>query len=121
MKMKLAAWMAAGCAVSWLAATAVVGRDAAAGLLLGMLGPLAAAAATWIAVVRAHRRSPRRVTRVLVVGFAAKMVFFAAYVALALRRVADRPLPFVISFTAYLIGLYVAEGLALRRLGAGST
>jgi hypothetical protein len=104
---------------SWLVSTAIVGRAVGLDLLLGMLGPLAAAAGSWILVERTHRRSPEAVTPVMIASFGTKMLFFGAYVALMLRVVGVRPIPFVASFTAYFVALYLIEALSLRRLFAG--
>ena len=46
------------------------------------------------------------------------MVFFGVYVTVMLKVLALRPLPFVVSFTAYFIALHVIEALCLRRLFA---
>ena len=56
----------------------------------------------------------------MIAAFAVKMVFFGAYVAVMLRRLSLRPVPFVVSFTAYFIALYLIEALSLQRLFAGS-
>jgi len=104
---------------SWLAAVALSGPGVGLDVLLGMLGPLAAATGSWILVERTHRRSPEAVTGVLIASFATKMLFFGAYVAVMLRIVAVRPIPFVASFTASFIALYSIEALALHRLFAG--
>ena len=48
----------------------------------------------------------------MMAAFAAKMVFFGAYVAVMLQgRLRVRPVPFVASFTAYFIALYLVEAL----------
>ena len=52
----------------------------------------------------------------MIAAFAFKLVFFGAYVAVMLRVVALRPVPFIASFTGYLVGLYVIEALYLRHL-----
>jgi hypothetical protein len=57
----------------------------------------------------------------MVAGFGVKMVFFGAYVAIALKVLSLRPIPFVASFTGYFIGLHLIEALYLRRLLAGGT
>jgi len=41
---------------------------------------------------------------------------FGAYVAVMIRVVALRPVPFIASFTGYLAGLYLMEALYLRHL-----
>jgi hypothetical protein len=49
-------------------------------------------------------------------AFVLKMIFFGTYVAVMLRVMRFRPVPFVISFTGYFIGLYLIEALYLKRL-----
>ena len=87
----------------WGAAVAVVarrharsrGRACIPESLLGMLGPLVSAVATWVVVARTYAAAPERLTGVLVTAFALKVVFFGAYVAVMLRVLALRPVPFV--------------------------
>ena len=110
------AWMAGASVLSWLAITAVAGRRLNPEALLGMVGPLLGVCATWTAVYLAHRSAPERLTAVMIAGFGLKMVFFGGYVAGMLRWVELRPVPFVVSFTGYFIGLYAMEALFLRRL-----
>ena len=57
----------------------------------------------------------------MVTAFAAKLVFFGAYVAVMLLALSLRPIPFVVSFTAYFIALHLAEALCLRRLFAAGS
>jgi hypothetical protein len=109
-------WMSAAGVGSWLVATMVAGGNTAAEVLSGMLGPLAAAIASWIVAERTYRANPERLTAVMIAAFAAKMLFFGAYVAVMLKVLAFRPIPFVASFTGHLIGLYGMEALYLRRL-----
>jgi hypothetical protein len=109
-------WMAVAGIASWLAATAVFGRAGALDLLLGMLGPLAAVVVSWVVAERTWRAGPERLTAVMIAAFAAKMVFFGAYVTVVLKVLAFRPVPFVASFTGHFIGLYGMEALYLRRL-----
>lgn len=92
----------------------VTGRD----VLLGMFGPLLVASVTWVLMERTHTRAPERLTALIVAAFAAKLVFFAAYVAVALLVLGARPVPFVASFTGYFIALHMAEVFCLRRLFA---
>jgi uncharacterized membrane protein YdfJ with MMPL/SSD domain len=71
---------------------------------------------TWGLVERVHAAAPERVMGALMAGFAGKMLFFGVYVVVMLRVLGLRPVPFVTSFTAYFIGLYVMQALFLRRL-----
>jgi hypothetical protein len=110
------AWMAGASMVSWLALSALAGSRVHPEALLGMLGPLVSACATWFFVRRTHAAAPERLTVVMVMGLALKVVFFGAYVVVMLGALALRPVPFVLSFTAYFIALYAMEALFLRRL-----
>ena len=109
-------WIAGVAMASWLAATAVAGTARSGELLVGMLGPLAAVVVSWVIAERTWRANPERLTAVMIAAFAAKMVFFGAYVAVMLKVLAFRPVPFVASFTGHFIGLYGMEALYLHRL-----
>ena len=85
-------------------------------VLLGILGPLIVVSSSWVLMVRTFRGDPARLTSFMVAAFAAKMVFFAAYLTLATAVFAVRPVPFIASFTGSFVALYVAEAIALRRL-----
>ena len=52
----------------------------------------------------------------MIAGFAGKMVFFGAYVAVVIKGLSQPAVPFVVSFTGSFIALHVIEALALRRL-----
>ncbi|MEO8257955.1 MAG: hypothetical protein ABI868_11470 [Acidobacteriota bacterium] len=102
----------AGCVI----AAALFGRENGVAILLGMIAPLAAVVVSWRSVERAHRRDPGSVTAVLMAGFAGKMVFFGGYLVVVLKFLGVRPVPFIASFTAYFIGLYLVEAIYLKRL-----
>ena len=108
-------WMAGLSVGSWLVVTAAAGA-ANPEAVFGMAGPLVAACASWVAIERVHTVAPERVTGVMLVAFATKMVFFGIYVAVGLRVLNLRPVPLVVSFTGYFIALYAMEALFLKRL-----
>ncbi len=110
--------MIGGAVASWAVAATVAGPAMRAEVLLGMLGPLLVAVASWALAERTYRLSPERLTDLMAMAFAGKMLFFGAYVAIALMGLALRPTPFVVSFTAYFIGLHVTEAFFLRRMFA---
>jgi hypothetical protein len=112
-------WMVGLSGLSWLLAAALLDTQARIEVLYGMLGPLAMVTGSWVLMERAYRRSPERLTAVMVGAFAGKLVFFGAYVAVMLRVLSLRPRTFVASFTGYFIALYLIEALYLRRLFAG--
>ena len=119
--MKAVRWMTAASVAAWLAATIVFGRAASVEILCGMAAPLAVADGTWVMAERTFRRDPQRLTALMMTAFVAKMVFFGAYVAVMLAVLRLRPIPFVLSFTGYFIGLYLMEALYLRRLFTSGT
>jgi hypothetical protein len=90
-------------------------------ILLGVAGPLLVVGLSWIVMTRTFRRDPSRLTSVMMMAFAAKVLFFGAYVALAMTVFAVRPGPFVTSFVVSFVGLYLVEAVYLRRMiAAGS-
>jgi hypothetical protein len=116
--MKAAACMAAAAIGSALAIVAIAGRARAAGVLLGMLAPLAATTVSWVVTERTYTRDPERLTATMIAAFAAKVVLFGVYVAWVIGVVGLDPTPFVVSFTGYFIALYFTEALLMRRLFA---
>ena len=110
------AWMAGASLLTWLAVYAFGGDRLNPEALYGMLGPLAGACLTWVAVDRTWRSDPARLTGVMIVGFAAKLAFFALYVAIMIRVLTLRPVPFVVAFVSYFIALYAMQALFLKRL-----
>ncbi len=114
--MKQIGWMAAGCLGSWIIATAFLGVRIE--VLLGMIGPLVAAVGTCLAVQRAARRDPARVTRVLMAAFGLKLLFFGAYVVGVSRMPGIDLATFAVAFFAYFAVLYVVQAFLVRGLTA---
>ena len=110
--------MAGASVVSWLVVSAIGGDRVNPEALYGLLGPLASACVTWIAVEWTWRSAPERLTGVMIVGFAIKLVFFGLYLGIVLRVLSLRPIPFVSAFVIYFIALYAMQALFLSRLTA---
>ena len=108
--------MVGGSVAAWTGVATLVGPSLMLEVLLGMLGPLVVAVVSWEMAQQTYRKNPERLTGLMVTAFAGKLVFFGAYVAVMLQGVSLEPVPFVVSFTAYFIGLHVVEALCLRRL-----
>jgi len=119
--MKAIAWMAAGSVAAWLLTLAFVERASGIAMLFGMLGPLVIACGSWAMVERTYKRDPRALTGLMVTAFAFKLVFFGGYVAVMLRVLQLRPVPFAVSFSSYFIALHFVEAFKLQRLFAGGT
>jgi ABC-type enterochelin transport system permease subunit len=107
----------AGAAIgSWLAVSATGGDRVNPEALFGMAGPLVAVCVSWLVVQRIHRVTPERTMAAMIIGFAAKFVFFGAYVAVMLGALSLRPVPFMTAFVSYFIALYAMQALFFRRL-----
>jgi hypothetical protein len=107
--------MIAGSVASLAGVSALLDADQRAAAWAGMAAPVLAATATSILVERTSARAPVRVTTVLLHGFAVKIIFFLAYVALALRVLALEAMPFIVSFTIYFVASYGAVAVWLQR------
>lgn len=107
-------WAAAGSIAAALIAGAITPYGAA--VLWGMAGPLAVVTATWLLTERIYKANPDRLTSVMISAFAGKLVFFGAYVGLAIGVFGVQPVPFAVSFTGYFIALHLIEALWLKRL-----
>ena len=116
--MKLVWWMVGTAVMTWLAVAAVPGVESDVEIFLGMLAPLTGAVVTWVLVVRTYPTNPQRLTPLMVVAFGGKIVFFVLYVTVMLAVLSLRPLPFVVSFTAYFVALHFFEAVCLQRLFA---
>jgi hypothetical protein len=109
-------WMGAAALGSWLLVTVLAAEPVNPELLLAMAGPLISAGASWLVTERTQRVAPARVIGVFVAAMLAKMVLFAAYIVIMVRLVGLRPVPFVIGFTGFFLGLLGFEALFLKRL-----
>jgi hypothetical protein len=117
--MKAVAWMTGASVAAWLAAAVLTGTTIAVAVLFGMLGPLAVACGSWIMAERTFRQDPQALTGRMMAAFAFKLVFFGGYVAVMLKVLHLRPVPFAVSFSSYFIALHFVEALLLRRLFSG--
>ncbi len=114
-------WMTAVCVASGVALAMLVPGWTLSEVAAGMLGPLAAASATWWLIDRTSRVNPVGLTSVMMTAFFVKLVFFGAYVVIVLKALQVAPVPFIATFTAYFVGLYVVEAVLLYRLSAQRT
>ncbi|MGH9309215.1 MAG: hypothetical protein ACRD1U_07570 [Vicinamibacterales bacterium] len=120
MAAQVAAMVGASVACSAALFLTLPGEEGRGAVLLGMAGPLAVAGSTWMLVVRLHQRAPDQVSALMIKLFAAKVVLFGAYVAVAVMRLSpENVVPFVVSFTCHYILLHLMEAFYLRRLFAG--
>jgi hypothetical protein len=116
--MKPVWWMAGLSALSGALVTIALGARAGSEVWLGMAAPLLVVSATWVATARTSAQHPARVTALMMTAFAGKLVFFGAYVALAIGVFHVRPVPFVVSFAVYFVALHMTEAFCLQRLFA---
>ena len=111
--------------VLWLTAALVGGAGGGVAALapgaalevgLGVAGPLVVAVGSLAMMDRTYKRSPERLTRLLVRAFLAKLVFFGLYMAATVSMLALDPIWFAGSFTVSFVTLHLAEALHLQRL-----
>ena len=110
--MKPLLWLASASVVSAALLGAQFGRD----VWLGMFAPLLVVSVTWVLTERVYKTHPERLTSVMISAFAGKLVFFGAYVGLAIGVLGVEPVPFAASFAGYFIALHMIEALWLKRL-----
>ncbi len=113
---RLIGMMCAACGVS--AAAAALATGAGREVWLGMAAPLAVACGSWLLIVRTYRAHPEQLTGVMMGGFFVKLVFFGAYLWMAVALLHVRPAAFAASFGLYFIALHLTEAVCLRRLFA---
>jgi hypothetical protein len=84
----------------------------------GMLAPLLVVIVTWVIIERVFRAAPERLTSVMMAAFGAKLIFFGAYVGLAIGVLRLELVPFAASFAGYFIVLHAIEAVWMKRLFA---
>ena len=109
-------WIAAASALTAALLGARFGRE----VWLGMFAPLIVVSVTWVVTERVYKAHPERLTSVMISAFAGKLLFFGAYVGLAIGVLGVKPVPFAASLTGYFIALHVIEALLLKRLFVSS-
>jgi hypothetical protein len=119
--MKLVWWMIVGSVFSATVLAALLGSKIGIGIWLGMLGPLVAAIASWIAMERQYKRRREGLTNLMIKAFAVKMIFFALYIVVLLGFRLVQPVPFAIGFLCYFLSLHIVEAIGLHRLQAAAS
>jgi hypothetical protein len=105
-------WLTLGCVLS----ASLLSMRFGAAIWFGMLAPLVATSTSWMLAGHWYKRSPERFTSVMMTAFAGKLLFFGAYVSLAIGVLDVPAVPFAVSFTGYYIVLHMLEALRLKRL-----
>ena len=103
-------------AIVSVASAALLGARFGREIWLGMFAPLFVVSFTWVLMERVYKTNPERLTAVMIGAFAGKLIFFGAYVAVAIGVLGAKPVPFAASLTGYFIALNVIEALWLKRL-----
>lgn len=116
--------------VAQMTGLAAVGLAVAAGLTgssfqpelaLGVLGPLAGSAVSWLLMERAAASGGQtRLLAFMTRAMAAKMVLFPLYVIGLVFLLNQRPVPFAGAFAAAFIVFYTVQALHLKRLVAAN-
>lgn len=112
-------WTTAALVAAAGAGAALVAPGKALEVALGVTGPLVVAVVSLVLMDRSYKRSPERLTRLLVRAFLAKLVLFGLYMAVTVSMLALDPIWFAGSFTVSFVSLHLAEALHLQRLYTG--
>jgi hypothetical protein len=90
-------------------------------VVLGALLPALVAGVSWIVTRRIYRRDPQALTSWMIAALVIKLVIFAAWVVLAVKVFAVRPVPFATTFVSVFLVLHLLEAIGLKRLLSGKT
>lgn len=101
--------------------TSLLAPETAGAAFLGMAAPLVAGLATILLVERTVRTNVLALTKRMTVAFITKMVFYPAYVSVAITLLDVDRFPFTVSFTLYFVALHLTEALYFRTLIAQRT
>ena len=112
-------WVAVALVAAAGAVAAALAPGAALEVLLGMAGPLVVGVGSLLLTDRTYKRSPERLTRLMVRAFLGKLVVFGLYMAAAVSLLSLDAIWFAGSFTGAFVVLHLAEALHLQRLFAG--
>lgn len=112
-------WLTAALVMAAGAGVAAAMPGAALEVGLGAAAPLAVGVGSLVLMDRVYKRSPERLTRLMVRAFLAKLVFFGIYMTVTVSMLSLDALWFAGSFTVSFVALHLAEALHLQRLFAG--
>ena len=85
-------------------------------LFLGWILPVLAGIVTLHFIGSAAQKDPFLVTKILVKGFALKMVYYGATVLILFKLYSFEPIPFICSFSGFFLGLHVLEAVIIKRI-----
>ena len=85
-------------------------------LLLGWILPVLAGTVTLYFIDSAAQKDPFLVTKILIKGFALKMVYYGATILILFKLYSFEPIPFICSFSGFFLGLHVLEAVIIKRI-----
>jgi hypothetical protein len=87
-----------------------------AAIVLGMVGPLAATVASWVAIEHAFQQDPLKVTAVMLRAWMLKALFFTGYLVAVIKGLGVSGQPFAVSLASYFLVLHTIEAMLMKRL-----
>lgn len=85
-------------------------------IFLGMISPLVIGVLSIFYIDDIQKKSPEKLTNVILKMFVGKMIFYGAYFIFIFTFYTFTPVPFIISFSGYFITLHVCEALFLKSI-----
>lgn len=116
---KFSAVLALLCLGTWVL-SAMILRQYAAEIFLGMAVPLSVGIVTVVKVESIFTSRPEKLTSFMMKAFGAKMVFYALYLGAIVGFSAFNERPFLVSFVVYFAALHMLEALFIRTVFKGS-
>ena len=83
-------------------------------LCLGWILPVLAGTVTLYVIGSAAQKDPFLVTKILVKGFALKMVYYGATILVLFKLYSFEPIPFICSFSGFFLGLHLLEAVIIK-------
>ena len=83
-------------------------------IFLGWFLPTVAGIATIYFILEAAKKGAQFVTKSLGVGFLFKMIYYGATILLIIRIYSFEPIPFIISFAGFFLGLHALEAIIIK-------
>ena len=105
-------------AIGLATASALGGATALPEAVFGVAGPFAGSVISWLLMVRAAEQGQQKLHAFMTKAMAAKMLLFPLYVIGLVLWAGLRPVPFVVAFTGFFVGLYAVQAWHLKRLVA---
>ena len=85
-------------------------------IFLGLVGPVLVGFITIFFMIKYSNSRAIRFNKMLVRGFAIKIIFYGVFIITIFTVYSFKPIPFMCSFTVSFIGLHMMEAIVLKKI-----